>query len=104
VSLLADEHLPAPTFPFTRDGFERVLVRQIGWVCLVARTNRVTGSRHWEVVILQHERAKAIRGCPYPEHLRYPGTRQWGEAGWTYTTRAEAERRFAALTARNEKA
>jgi hypothetical protein len=84
-------------FPFTRGGFHHRLLKRHGDVCLVQRRNLLTDSVHWEVVRLQHESARVIWGRAYPAHLRYPGTEQWGTAGWTYTTLPEAERRFSAL-------
>jgi hypothetical protein len=100
-----DDPALVPSFPFDRDRFRHDLVRQTGRVCLVARTNLVTGSLHWEVVVLQYEQARTWNDRAIPEHLRYPGNEQWGTAGWTYTAITEAEARFAnTVTERNEDA
>jgi hypothetical protein len=83
-----------PSFPFDRNRFRHDLVQQTGRVCLVARTNLVTGGLHWEVVVLQHERATTWHERAIPEHLRYPGNEEWGTAGWSYTSRTDAELRM----------
>ena len=89
------------SFPFTKSGFTHVLVERAGDVALVERTNRQTGSVHYEVVLIQHEPAK--RGRTAGVCLRggsYPGTSSWGIAGWTYVTLPEARAKYAALTSR----
>jgi len=83
-------------FPFERDRYRHELVAREGDVCLVRRVNLVTGSEHWEVVIVQHRGAETTpRGVEYPAREVYPGNEEWGEHGWTYTTRAEADARMA---------
>lgn len=82
------------TFPFTRDRYRHALLERAGAVCLVERTNQLTGSVHWELVALQWEPAKVIRGRPYAAHDRYPSPNEWGEAAWTFTDLAEARRRY----------
>jgi hypothetical protein len=100
-----DDPALVPAFPFDRDRFRHDLVRQTGRVCLVARTNLVTGSLHWEVVVLRYQAATTWHGCALPEQLRYPGTNSWGQDGWTYTTLADAEWRVTkTVTRRNEDA
>jgi hypothetical protein len=100
-----DDPVLVPAFTFDRDRFRHDLIRQTGRVCLVARTNLITGSLHWEVVVLQHTSAVTWHDRHIPEHLRYPGNEHWGTYGWTYTTLADAETWFATtVTERHEDA
>jgi hypothetical protein len=88
-------------FPFVRDGYRHALVERQGTVCLVARTNRRTGSVHWEVVILRAVPTRAgPGGIPLPAGERYPASNDWGRFGWTYTTQHEAAQKYRVLCAR----
>jgi hypothetical protein len=90
-------------FPFDRDGWRYVLVRRDGDVCLVKRRNlRVPPySVHWEVIVVQHRPAETTRsGRAYPARESYPGAAGWGEDGWTFTERAQADAKMAAVTLR----
>jgi hypothetical protein len=99
-----EQVVPALGFPFTRDRFVHRLVERHGDpmvdstsprpVCLVERENLVTKSSHWEVVILQWQRERTIRGETYPAGEAYPGSNAWGRYGWTYTTLSEAYERY----------
>lgn len=84
-------------FPCTRDDFTHRLLERAGEVCLVERTNDLTGSVHWEVVRLMVEPAKAIQGRLYQAHERYPSNEEWGGRGWTYRTRPDAEWKYRSL-------
>ena len=84
-------------FPFTRDRYRHELLERAGDVCLVERTNLVTDSVHWEVVVLQREPEQTIKGKVYPAHLRYPGNEEWGTYGWTFTDITNARQKWAAL-------
>jgi hypothetical protein len=86
-------------FPFTRDRFVHRLVARRGRGCLVERTNQVTGSVHWEVVVLEERPAKAMPAGFVPAHEAYPAPSAWGVSAWTYTTLADAQRRFGSLPA-----
>src|SRR5262245_55910621 len=86
-------------FPFERDRYRHELVLRHGDVCLVERENLLTGSRHWEVVVVQHRPARTLpNGVRVEAGEAYPSSAQWGEAGWTYTRRLEADARMAILT------
>jgi hypothetical protein len=69
-------------FPFTRDGFTHELLQRDGRVCLVRRSK--PAHWHYEVVLLQIEPDKTIRGVFHPEHERYPSSEAWGTHGFTY--------------------
>lgn len=87
-------------FPFTRDRFRHELLERDGDVCLVARTNTLTGSVHWEVVVLQHRPAETSpSGRLYPARTTYPASSDWGAAGWTLTNVDQARARMAELCA-----
>ena len=66
-------------FPFHVGGFDHELLAREGDVCLVQR-----GPEHFEVVVIQHRPAEVVKGHAYPAREAYPGTSQWGEAGWSY--------------------
>lgn len=88
-------------FPVTRDRFRHDLVARDGNICLVARTNLLTSSLHWEVVVLQPESEKHwADGTSTPAHLRHPLPSEWGAQGWTYTAEHEAHQRYQSLQAR----
>ena len=88
------------TFPFTRDRYRHELLERDGDVCLVERTNQLTDSVHWEVVILRHEGTRrGPQGKTLPPHERYPSGNDWGEYGWTYTTLPEARQKWAEVSA-----
>lgn len=83
-------------FPFTRDRFSHRLVSRDGDVCLVERTNLVTNSIHWEVVVLAHRPADSWPdGRETPPREAYPASEDWGTHGWTFTTLPDAETRYA---------
>jgi hypothetical protein len=91
-------------FPFTRDRYRHELLERAGDVCLVARTNLVTDSMHWEVVVLQHRRAETSQsGRTYPAREVYPGAEQWGTAGWTYTDLMTAREKWRYLASTRAK-
>lgn len=97
----ATEAVATLVFPFTRGGYRHVLLARAGRVCLVERTstrrdNR--GSVHYEVIVVQVERAKTWPdGRVTPARETFPKPAVWGSAGWTYPTHAAAARRFQAV-------
>jgi hypothetical protein len=96
---MSDEEQPL-VFPFERTGFRHVLLRRDGDVCLVERTNlRVKPpSVHWEVIVIQHKRERTLpNGEVVGASEGYPQDELWGEAGWTYTNRSQADARMADL-------
>lgn len=87
---MTDEPERPLTFPFKAGGFEHLLVQRDGDVCLVQR-----GPWNFEVVLIQHRPAETFPGGKsYPPRETYPKPTQWGTAGWSYTTQANAEKRF----------
>jgi len=88
-------------FPFEKDRFRHALLERTGDVCLVERTNLVTGSVHWEVVVLRHQPARTLPdGSWTPASERYPSGNDWGRFGWTYTDVREARQQWGSLCAR----
>jgi hypothetical protein len=87
---------PLP-FPFSRNRFRHDLLARDDMVCLVARTNELTDSVHWEVVVLQPAYPfRSPPGSP-PDHEAYPTSEDWGTHGWTYTSRLDAEQKYRSL-------
>ena len=85
---------------FTKDRFVHHLLDRQGMICLVERTNLVTGSVHYEVVVLRRQPARTLpNGMRAPASERYPSGNDWGRHGWTYTDRTEATRRYFSLCA-----
>lgn|SRR5262245_58376012 len=82
-------------FPFSRDRFSHHLLERVGNTCLVKRTNDLTGSVHYEVVVLHLERPYGSPPGTPPDHEAYPPSSKWGETGWTYTSLDEARARMA---------
>jgi hypothetical protein len=88
------------TFPFTRDRYRHELLERAGDVCLVERTNQLTDSVHWEVVVLRPDPARpGPGGTQLPAGERYPSGNDWGRFGWTYTTLPEARQKWAEVCA-----
>jgi len=84
-------------FPFTARGYLHTLLAREGRVCLVERGQ----GAHYEVVIL---RARPPARCPsgtlLPAREAYPSTSDWGEYGWSYVQRENAERWYRAVCRR----
>jgi hypothetical protein len=77
-------------FPFKAGGFDHLLLQRDGDVCLVQR-----GPWNFEVVLIQHHPARAYPdGRTTPPREGYPGSSQWGKAGWSYISQEKAEKRF----------
>jgi hypothetical protein len=88
------------TFPFTKDRYVHALLERDGDVCLVERTNQLTDSVHWEVVVLRYEAARVGPGRHhFAARERYPSGNDWGSYGWTYTTLPEARQKWAEVSA-----
>jgi hypothetical protein len=86
----------APTF--TSGGFNFRMLRREGDVALLSKVHRHGRVESYEVVRIQHRRAKVMpNGKPLPAREAMPASEQWGTAGWTYPDLASAERRFAQL-------
>jgi hypothetical protein len=85
-------------FPFIRGGYRHSLLKRAGDVCLVERRNLETDSVHYEIVSLQRLPARiGPRGTLLPATTVYPSSARWGRAGRTYTSRADADRRWECL-------
>src|SRR5262245_36962062 len=64
-----------------------------GMIALYAQQHKGGGSPRFEVVILRHMPASTLpSGATLPEREAYPRSSQWGQYGWTFHTREEAER------------
>ena len=89
------------TFPFTKDRYVHALLERDGDVCLVERTNQLTKSVHWEVVILEPRHARTLpNGEHAAAHVAYPSPNKWGVFGWTYTRLTDARQKYAELLRR----
>jgi hypothetical protein len=83
------------TFPFTKDRFRHDLVQREGMICLIERTNLVTGSVHWEVIRLRQTTPYTFpSGRAVLAGERYPSPSEWGDHGWTYTAISDARHRY----------
>jgi hypothetical protein len=88
-------------FPFIRGGYRHSLLKRDGDVCLVERRNLETDSVHYEIVCLRRRPARiGPRGTLLPATTVYPSSARWGHAGRTYTSRADADRRWECLVLR----
>jgi hypothetical protein len=105
-SAAAAEVIVPLAFPFRHGGYDHVLLARVDHACLVERIAthpESRGSIHYEVIVVQVERARRWPdGHVTPAHERYPKPALWGTAAWTYRTHAAAERVFAALAAEQD--
>ena len=120
--LIAEMKLaPTPEAPmkpipkvFRKDGITRTLVRRVGAVALYELTRPHWRQSFWEVMVIRRRAASrrpipASGGSPArfvdcPASERLPATTEWGMAGWSLSTREQADRTFRKVLAlRSEK-
>ncbi len=78
------------------------LARQGVWA-LFCQQHKVSGVQRFEVVRIREVAAHTWpNGSHTPAHEVYPGTAKWGIDGWTFHTRATAERMLQRVSARKE--
>lgn len=63
-----------------RPGASRQICRQ-GRVAIYSGPGR----NEFEVVVIRVEKARLIKGIPYPDREIYPSPEEWGTYGWSYT-------------------
>jgi hypothetical protein len=99
---------------FRKDGITRTLVRRVGAVALYELTRPHWRQSFWEVMVIRRRAASrrpipASGGSPArfvdcPASERLPATTEWGMAGWSLSTREQADRTFRKVLAlRSEK-
>lgn len=88
---------------FRQDGFDFRILRRRGRVALLAKGKPGHRLQSFEVVLIRERPAEIICGYEYPEREAMPPSESWGEAGWTFTTQANAETAFDRLMNRRGK-
>ena len=82
---------------FHSDGFDfRLLKRDANVALLVKSKPGCVAS--YEVVKLMRVPAREMFGRPVEAHEAMPASEQWGQRGWSYPNRDQAEVRFRKLT------
>jgi len=77
---------------FQKGGFSFRQIKREGAVALFDRSKN--GRTHFEVAIITAHGPYELVGVKFPAGESYPSSEQWGQKGWTYTTREEADERF----------
>jgi hypothetical protein len=82
-----------------KKGFIYTLVKRSGNVAIYEQqmegiTNPQT---HYEVVVISRHNGIKIANNYLPPSELYPSSSQWGNTGWTYQSKNEAESKFATL-------
>lgn len=92
------------------NGFHHEIIKRRGPVVLVRKTRPGTvwvngqtippsSAESWEVARLRLDRPHTFpNGASYPWRESYPSPEEWGERGWTCTTRELAEQSFIEAT------
>ena len=79
---------------FTFDHFDFRQLQRSGRVALFAKTKPGHTRETYEVVIIQHIKARQFRNCFTEAHEAMPSPSQWGMAGWTFSDPAKAIAKF----------
>jgi hypothetical protein len=89
---------------FTESGFtHRQLVRE-GRVAIFERQHANASLPHFEVVVIDSHNGYEIAGVQCPPAEMYPGAKQWGKKGWTFTDHSQAVDKFETLKAHHARA
>lgn len=80
---------------FSKNGFDHRQIKRVGDVALFSREKH--GRTHFEVVrpIRHGEYERA--GIKFPAGEVYPSSETWGQRGWTFNQRADADAKFNSL-------
>lgn len=87
---------PLPT-EFKKGEFTHKLVRREGNAAIYWRKAPHHRDAHYEVVVIQQQKAYSRFGKDYPAAEHYPPSEEWGTNAWTYNRLEDAELRFAWL-------
>lgn len=79
---------------FKKGEFSHVLIKREGNYAIYWRKATHHRDAHYEVIVVQRERAYSRFGMDYPAAERYPESEAWGTSGWTYNRLEDAELRF----------
>lgn len=66
----------------------------------IYRQTKTGSDREWfEVILIREEQERELFGTTRLAQESYPGNSDWGKFGWTFQTRADANRKFDQLPA-----
>ena len=82
---------------FRDGGFDFRLITRRGPVALLAKS-KASLAESYEVVILQHRPKDLVLGAVVPVRETLQHSELWGDAGWSYVDRKDAEAKLVALT------
>lgn len=83
---------------FKKNDFDHLLIKRDGDFAIFWRKAPHHQDAHYEVIVVQQKPARTFpNGDSVPERECYPSSEQWGTAGWTYNSLADAEVRFRKL-------
>ena len=88
--------LPLPT-TFRKSGFDFKQVRRDGDIAIFEKRHPEVSNPSWEVVVVQHNKAREMAGVAIPAKESMPWSEAWGKLGWTDFTLEAAESRFNSL-------
>jgi len=84
--------IPLPRY-FRCGGFDTKVIFREGRIALLEKS-KPRGTESYEVVVIQHRPAETVFGKEQPERESMPSSESWGDAGWTYSHRQDAEKKF----------
>ena len=84
---------------FSSKGFNLSLVKREGDVAIYKKTleNSETEAHDFEVIAIKRHNGYEIAGVKMPPAEMYPSDTQWGDWGYTCTSREDADKRFMQL-------
>lgn len=77
-----------------QDGFRLELWERLGSVAIYKKSKLFTPIESWEVVKIGTRSEKQAFGRVFPASETYPSSEQWGDRGWTCTTKEDADKKF----------
>jgi hypothetical protein len=85
---------------FRKHGFNFKLLMREGDIALFRKTKLGLKFESFEVVVIQRHGTFTVEGKQVAAGEHLPYSEQWGDAGWTYSDRLSAERKFHELRSR----
>ena len=78
-------------------GFTLKQIKRVGDKAIYEQTKKDYTHTSFEVIRISRHSGYELAGAKIAPAETYPGSSQWGINGWTYTTLADAEKKFKSL-------
>lgn len=82
-----------------KKGFVYTLIKRSGKVAIYEQQMEdvINASKHYEVILINSHNGVTIANNYLPPSEIYPSASQWGNTGWTYSKKEDAEEKFTNL-------